>query len=60
MEYAPQKQCWKNTWIEADMALRCPWVRDLRTKSDGVEVSGTGIMPPVQGQTGRSTQSPCS
>ena len=60
VEYAPQKQCLKKTWMEANMALHCPWVRDLRTKSEGVEDSGTGIMPPVHGQTGGSVQSPCS
>ena len=60
VEYAPQKQCLKKTWMEADMARRCPWVKDPRTKSEGVEDSGTGITPPVQGQTGGSAQSPCS
>ena len=60
VEYAPQKQCLKNSWIEADMACHCPWVSDPRTKSEGVEESGTGIMPPVHGQTGGSAQSPCS
>ena len=30
VEYAPQKQCLKNTWMEANMARRCPWVKDHR------------------------------
>ena len=60
VEYTPQKQCLKNTWMEADMAHLCPWVSDPRTRSAGVEDSGTRIMPPVQGQTSGSAQSPCS
>ena len=42
------------------MARHCPRVSAPITRSDGVEDSGTGIKPPVHGQTGGSTQCACS